>query len=93
MPRDTENPRAALPSAAMPLARHLWIVLWIAALFLILSPPAHGAAGPPRYFNYSSPPGTGDDAGEPSIGINGTTERSFGNSVRIIPPMVGASRS
>ncbi len=41
--------------------------------------------GVPRYFNYASPPGVGDDAGEPSIGINWTTESSFSNSLNTIP--------
>ncbi|HEV1994867.1 MAG TPA: choice-of-anchor Q domain-containing protein, partial [Candidatus Acidoferrum sp.] len=30
--------------------------------------------GTPRFFNYQSPPGTGDSAGEPSIGSNWTKE-------------------
>ena len=45
------------------------------------SPPrAESVPGVPRYFNYVSPPGSGDDAGEPTIGINWTTERTFSNS-------------
>ena len=37
-------------------------------------------AGAPRYFNYVSPPGVGDDAGEPSLGINWKSELSFSNN-------------
>ncbi len=44
------------------------------------TPTATPAAGTPRYFNYVSPPGVGDDAGEPSIGINWNTELSFNNN-------------
>ena len=47
--------------------------------------PATTVPGVPRYFNYASPPGTGDDAGEPSLGINWTTEQSFSNSGGPIP--------
>jgi len=43
------------------------------------------AAGVPRFFNYASPPGIGDSAGEPSIGSNWTTEQSFRNSNGPIP--------
>ena len=39
----------------------------------------------PRYLNYASPPGTGDNAGEPSIGSDWRTERSFNNSNGSIP--------
>jgi len=35
--------------------------------------------------NYVSPPGTADDAGEPSIGVNWTSEQSFSNSLGTIP--------
>jgi len=45
----------------------------------------NAAAGPPRFFNYVAPPGSGDDAGEPSIGINWTTEQTFSNSAGSIP--------
>jgi PKD domain-containing protein len=57
----------------------------VAALATALAGWAGADTGPPRYFNYSSPPGSGDDAGEPSIGINWTTEQSFANSLRTIP--------
>src|SRR5215831_14347891 len=46
---------------------------------------AWAVAGPPRFFNYVSPPGTADDAGEPSIGINWSSEQSFSNSNGSIP--------
>jgi hypothetical protein len=41
--------------------------------------------GPPRFFNYSSPTGVGDDSGEPSLGSNWTRETVFTNSQRSIP--------
>jgi hypothetical protein len=46
---------------------------------------ARAAAGPPRFFNYVSPPGTADNAGEPSIGVNWNTEHVFNNSNGPIP--------
>jgi hypothetical protein len=36
--------------------------------------PTPGAAGAPRYFTYAAPNGTGEDAGEPSIGSNWQSE-------------------
>jgi len=48
-------------------------------------PPPPAPAGTPRFFNYVSPQGTGDDAGEPSIGSNWTREQVFSNSMRSIP--------
>jgi len=39
--------------------------------------------GVPRFFNYPSP--YGDDAGEPSLGINWTAEQTFSNSNGPIP--------
>src|SRR5881394_3736370 len=41
--------------------------------------------GMPRFFNYASPPGVGDGAGEPSIGSNWTSEQFFANSSGAIP--------
>ncbi|HEX7877844.1 MAG TPA: PKD domain-containing protein [Candidatus Eisenbacteria bacterium] len=41
--------------------------------------------GAARFQNYDSPPGSGDDSGEPSIGSNWTTEQSFSNSHGAIP--------
>ena len=41
--------------------------------------------GAPRFFNYASPPGTADNAGEPSIGSNWTSEQVFSNSKGPIP--------
>jgi hypothetical protein len=52
---------------------------------------ARGAAvnatvpGAPRFFNYASPPGIADNAGEPSIGSNWTSEQIFSNSNGPIP--------
>src|SRR5438552_3589189 len=43
------------------------------------------APGTPRFFNYASPPGTADNAGEPSHGINWLSERTFSNSAGPIP--------
>src|SRR4051812_32069280 len=40
---------------------------------------AEVAAPRPRFFNYLSPPGVGDSAGEPSIGSNWTKEQMFTN--------------
>src|SRR6185436_13130897 len=37
--------------------------------------------GVPRYFNYAAPNGLGTDAGEPSIGVNWKSEKSFSNSL------------
>lgn len=42
-------------------------------------------AGTPRFFNYVTPAGTGDNAGEPSIGSNWNTEQIFNNSNGPIP--------
>lgn len=50
-----------------------------------LASPAHAAAGPPRFINYPSPIGVGDDSGEPSIGSNWTRESVFSNSRGPIP--------
>jgi PKD domain-containing protein/flagellar hook capping protein FlgD len=69
----TRNPaprtRAMLVAAAM-----------IAAAAMAPGGPARAAAGLPRFFNYTSPPGVGDDSGEPSIGSNWTREQVFNNS-------------
>jgi len=35
-------------------------------------------AGTPRFFNYHAPPGVAEDAGEPSVGVNRKTEKTFG---------------
>src|SRR5205823_71546 len=36
--------------------------------------------GTPQFFNYRAPNGVADDAGEPSVGVNWTTEKIF-NSI------------
>src|SRR5207247_11453277 len=41
--------------------------------------------GAPRFFNFASPPGIADNAGEPSIGSNWTSEQVFSNSNGPIP--------
>ena len=45
-----------------------------------ITPTPAPVAGAPRFQNYTAPPGVGDDAGEPSIGINWNTEQSFSNN-------------
>ena len=50
--------------------------------------PPHRATttpGNPRFFNYASPAGTADNAGEPSLGMNWTTEQIFNNRNGPIP--------
>jgi hypothetical protein len=49
------------------------------------APRASAEPGPPRFINYTSPSGVGDDSGEPSIGSNWTREAVFSNSQRSIP--------
>ena len=39
--------------------------------------PVNEPPGTPRFYNYLSPPGVADDAGEPSIGVNPKTEKFF----------------
>jgi hypothetical protein len=46
---------------------------------------AASAPGVPRFMNYSSPPGVGDNSGEPSIGSNWLSEKTFSNSMFAIP--------
>jgi PKD repeat protein len=60
-------------------------IVWASLVCITVGGIAANAAGPPRYLNYVAPPGSGDDAGEPSIGINWTTERTFSNSNGPIP--------
>ena len=42
-------------------------------------------AGRPRLFNYEAPLGMAESAGEPSIGVNFKTEKTFANSVFTTP--------
>src|SRR5690348_14562289 len=72
------------PRTARATATAMCAALALTLTFLY-TPPAHAAAGPPRFFNYSSPVGVGDDSGEPSIGSNWTTEQLFANSRGSIP--------
>src|SRR5205085_8741903 len=75
----TRNRRASRPIAA---------ALACAVILFTLSsgaPRAHAAAGLPRFINYSSPIGVGDDSGEPSIGSNWTRESVFSNSRGAVP--------
>ena len=39
--------------------------------------PANEPPGTPRFYSYIAPPGVADDAGEPSIGVNWKTEKTF----------------
>jgi len=72
------------------LALPFLVLVITAALFCVLISPVGatittGAAGLPRYANYPAPPGLGEKAGEPSIGVNWKTERMFSNSMFSIP--------
>ena len=49
------------------------------------SQPTASTPGVPRFANYSSPPGVGDNSGEPTIGLNWNTEKTFSNSMFTIP--------
>ena len=40
--------------------------------------PTNEPPGTPRFYSYFAPPGVADAAGEPSIGVNWRTERTFG---------------
>src|SRR5436190_20078590 len=59
--------------------------LWMCLLVSAAPAGLRADPGPPRFFNYSSPTGVGDDSGEPSIGTNWTRETAFNNSLRSIP--------
>ncbi|HEV2826757.1 MAG TPA: sialidase family protein [Pyrinomonadaceae bacterium] len=39
--------------------------------------PTNEPAGTPRFYNYQAPPGVADDAGEPSIGVNWKSEKTY----------------
>lgn len=39
------------------------------------------APGMPRFMNYSSPPGVGDNSGEPTLGVNWQTAKTHSNSM------------
>jgi hypothetical protein len=51
------------------------------------APPGVGGSGPgvPRFFNYVSPPGIATSVGEPSLGSNWKSEKTFTNSLFTIP--------
>ena len=53
---------------------------WLGAL----SAPATSSSLP-RFANYVSPEGLGDGAGEPSIGVNWKSEKTFSNSMFSTP--------
>jgi len=74
-------PSTQFPSCTTTVA----VTLALAVSLAGLAPRAHAAAGPPRFFNYPSPVGVGDDSGEPSIGSNWTRESVFSNSRGSIP--------
>ena len=85
MSRDSLTPR---PTPLRPWSRILLAstaAIALAAIGTTIAARPTNAAGTPRYVNYVSPAGTADNAGEPSIGINWTTERIFSNSGGPIP--------
>src|SRR5437870_3433024 len=55
--------------------------------------PGVGGSGPgvPRFFNYVSPRGIADSVGEPSIGSNWKSEKSFSNSLNASIPNGGTT--
>ena len=75
----------SLESRAVPFRVQGLPALTLLLFGLILVAPAWSAAGPPRFHQFTSPTGVGDDSGEPSIGSNWTREQSFSNSLRTIP--------
>ena len=85
MSHDAPPPHDAPQIPGTHVTRFALTLLVAAAFATTLAGWAGADAGPPRYFNYPSPPGSGDDAGEPSIGINWMSEQSFANSLRTIP--------
>ena len=57
------------------------------------APPGVGGSGPgvPRFSNYVSPPGIVNSLGEPSIGCNYKTEKTFSNSLNASIPNGGTA--
>jgi Fibronectin type III domain len=49
------------------------------------TPPPPTASGVARFHNFAAPPGVAEDAGEPSIGVNWRSERTFSNSAGPVP--------
>ncbi|HEY1402707.1 MAG TPA: hypothetical protein VGB05_01130, partial [Pyrinomonadaceae bacterium] len=49
------------------------------------TPGGGGVSDPARFHIFAAPAGVAESAGEPSIGVNWKTERSFGNSNGLIP--------
>jgi hypothetical protein len=75
----------SLVSQARSLGLVAWFI-WLLTLLMFVQPTrSWSAAGQPRFFNYTSPSGVGDDSGEPSLGSNWTRESVFTNSLRSIP--------
>lgn len=79
--------RPRLQRAAGPGILLLWLLVPLAGAAVSRPLPtlASTVPGEPRFTNYPSPAGVADDAGEPSIGLNWTTEQSFSNSAGSIP--------
>jgi len=73
------------PSAQHGVAQGSALPVFFAIVLTLVTARAQADAGPPRFFNYTSPSGVGDDSGEPSIGSNWTRESVFSNSLRSIP--------
>jgi len=55
--------------------------LFVANQSFVLPQVFAAPAGLPRFANYAAPAGLGDGAGEPSIGINWNSEKTFSNSM------------
>jgi hypothetical protein len=49
------------------------------------TPTGGGVSDPARFHIFAAPAGVAESAGEPSIGVNWKTERTFGNSSGLIP--------
>jgi hypothetical protein len=75
----------AVPPVPMPIDQYSGKATVVEAIAPnpIIPPPL--PPGTARMHVFPSPPGIGDDAGEPSIGSNWTTEKSFTNSLFTIP--------
>ena len=96
MATPSRHPQTTQPSRPLTLAGLLAAGVLVTPLLALAATKgaqttAPAAAAPaavpgmPRFFNYVSPPGTGDDAGEPTIGVNWTSEQVFSNSGGPIP--------
>jgi PKD repeat protein len=78
-----DSPHPYVPPRSPRMRIVLATLIAVAALAPAVT--AWGAAGPPRFITYASPTGTGDGAGEPSVGSNWQNETVFFNSNGGIP--------